>query len=77
VTVPPAVVITTSFAPAVPNGAVTTICVDVLLVTVAVVPPIVTDVAFERLVPVIVTEVPPAVEPDVGVKEVKVGGDRV
>ena len=69
-TVPPAVVITTSLAPAVPDGAVTTICVDVLLVTVAVAPPIVTDVAFERLVPVIVTEVPPAMEPDVGVKEV-------
>ena len=29
-----------------------------------------TEVALERLVPVIVTEVPPAIDPEVGVKEV-------
>jgi hypothetical protein len=46
------------------------ICVDVLLVTVPAEPPKVTEVALERLVPVIVTEVPPAVDPEVGVKEV-------
>ena len=74
VAVPPAVVTTTSFAPAIPDGVVITIWVAVLLVIEAAVPPTVTEVALERLVPVIVTEVPPNVEPIIGVNDVKVGG---
>ena len=40
---------------------------------VAVVPPMVTEVAPVRLVPVIVTGVPPTVGPEVGLMLVKVG----
>jgi hypothetical protein len=71
--VPPDVVITTFFAPTVPTGVVITICVSELLLIVAVVPPTVTEVAPERLVPVIVTEVPPDAEPEVGIRFVYVG----
>ena len=46
------------------------IAVEELLFMVAVLPPTVTEVALERLVPVIVTEVPPAVVPEVGESEV-------
>jgi hypothetical protein len=47
--------------------------VAVSLVTVAALPPKVTEVAPPRLVPVMVTEVPPAVVPEVGAIEVIVG----
>jgi hypothetical protein len=67
VTLPPAVVTTTSFAPAVPAGVVTAIEVAVLAPSVAAVPPMVTLVTPERLVPVMVTEVPPPVGPLDGV----------
>ena len=77
VTEPPAVVITTSLAPALPDGVVMVIAVAVLLEMVAVLPPTVTEVALERLVPVIVTEVPPAVVPEVGESKVYVGAGTV
>ena len=66
VTEPPAVVSTTSRAPAVPAGVVITIDVDVLLPSVAAAPPMVTEVTPDRLVPVMVTLVPPAVGPEFG-----------
>ena len=53
------------------------IAVAVLLEMVAVLPPTVTEVALERLVPVIVTEVPPAVVPEVGESQVYVGAITV
>ena len=69
---------TTSFAPAVPDGVVTVTEVDELTVTlVADVPPIVTAVDPEKFVPVIVTEVPPETNPVEGVKEVNVGAGDV
>ena len=64
--VPPAVVTVTSTAPAEAAGATATICVAVLLLTVAVLLPNLTAVAFARFAPVIVTLVPPAVGPEVG-----------
>ena len=73
--VPPAVVMRTSTVP-VPAGAVAVICVALLTVKpVAAVAPKVTAVAPERLVPVMTTEVPPAVGPAVGETEVTVGAD--
>ena len=53
------------------------IAVAVLLLIVAELPPTVTEVALERLVPVIVTEVPPAVVPEVGESKVYVGAITV
>ena len=51
--------------------------VAVLLVMVAATPPIVTEVALARFVPVMVTAVPPAVEPEFGVIAViKIGSGR-
>jgi hypothetical protein len=74
VAVPPAVV--TDHEPlAAPLGTVTTICVALLLVTAAVVPFSLTDVALDRLVPVIVT-VPP-MPPLAGVKLEIVGAGTV
>ena len=73
VTEPPAVVTTTSRAPAVPAGVVTTTDVEVLVPSVAAAPPMVTDVTPDRLVPVIVTDVPPAVGPAFGVIVLIVG----
>ena len=74
--VPPVVVTRTSTVPADPAGAVAVICVALLTVKpVAAVPPKVTAVAPERLVPVMTTEVPPAVGPAVGETEVTVGAD--
>jgi hypothetical protein len=52
--------------PADPGGEVAVIWVAVLLVMLAAVAPNLTEVAPDRLVPVIVTEVPPAVGPDDG-----------
>ena len=73
VTGPPAVVTTTLAGPAVPDGAVTVIDVEVSAVTVAAVPPIVTEVAPVRLVPPMTTELPPATGPALGVTEPMIG----
>ena len=71
---PPAVVTTTSAAPAAWAGVVTVIEVAVLLVRpVAAMPPMVTPVALVRLVPVMTTVVPPSVVPLVGAIDVTVG----
>jgi hypothetical protein len=72
--VPAPVVTVTSTVPE-PAGLTAVICVELLTVTpVAVAAPNLTAVAPERLVPVIVTGVPPAVEPVVGATPVTVGG---
>ena len=74
VALPPIVVSTTSFAPAVPAGV--TAVTDVALTTltlVAAVPPTVTLLVPVKLVPVIVIVVPPEDEPDVGATVVMVG----
>ena len=63
---PPAVVTTTSRAPDVPVGVVITIEVEVLAPSVAAAPPTVTLVTPVRLVPVMVTEVPPVAGPEFG-----------
>jgi hypothetical protein len=69
-------VITTFAVPAVPIGAVAVIEVDELNVTpVALVPPIRTVAPETKPVPVIVTVVPPSVDPLVGVIEINVGVD--
>jgi len=71
---PPGVVIATLTAPAACAGVVAVIVDASTTVTpVAAVPPKVTDDALVRLVPVMVTEVPPAVEPLLGETEVTVG----
>ena len=75
--VPPAVVTVTSTVPAVPAGLVAVICVAVSLTIVAGVVPNSTAVAPVRFVPVIVTVVPPAVGPDVGLTPVTVGAADV
>ncbi len=72
--VPPAVVTVTSTRP-VPGGLVAEI--EVALLTVKELAPVVpnlTALAAVRLVPVIVTEVPPAAGPLVGAIELTVGG---
>ena len=66
VLVPPAVVTATATAPADPAGVVTVIDVAVDAFTVAVTPPKVTDVGLERFVPLMVTDVPPAADPEMG-----------
>ena len=72
--VPPIVVTRTSTVPAAWAGAVAVIWVALLTVTpLAAVPPKVTAVAPDRLVPVMVTVAPPAVGPAVGEMEVTVG----
>ncbi len=74
--VPPTVVMRTSIVPAAWAGAVAVICVALLTVKpVAAVAPKVTAVVPEKLVPVMTTEVPPAVGPAVGETEVTVGAD--
>ncbi|OWG15638.1 hypothetical protein KDK82_3131 [Delftia sp. K82] len=74
--VPPTVVMRTSIVPAAWAGAVAVICVALLTVNpVAAVAPKVTAVAPDRLVPVRVTVVPPAVGPAVGEMDVTVGAD--
>src|SRR5262249_36589032 len=71
---PPGVVTVTSATPALPAGAVMVICVSLLTVNpFAAAPPKVTPVAPIKWVPVIVTSVPPAVGPIVGVMFVTVG----
>ncbi len=72
--VPPGVVTVTSTWPAACDGAVAvTDVADTNENVVAALPPNDTPVTPVRLVPVIVTTVPPAVEPDVGLSEVTVG----
>ena len=72
--VPPAVVTVTSTVP-VPAGDVAVIDVAELTVKlVALTAPNFTAVAPVRVVPVMVTNVPPAVGPDVGETDVTVGG---
>ena len=74
--VPPGVVTVTSTAPAVSAGAVAVICEALTTVTlVATFEPNSTAVAPVRLVPVIVTVVPPAVGPAAGLTLVTVGAD--
>ena len=71
---PPGVVTTTLLAPTVPAGV--TAVIEVALTTVRLVaaaPPMVTPVAPVKLVPVIVTEVPPAIGPVEGLIAVTVG----
>ena len=73
--VPPGVVTTTCFAPAVPAGVTAVMLVAETTITlVAATPPTVTLVAPVRFVPVIVIDVPPRVEPLVGLIDVIVGG---
>ena len=72
--VPPGVVTVTSTVPALPAGAVAVMLVALLIVKlVAAVEPNLTAVAPVRLVPVIVTDVPPPVGPAVGLICVTVG----
>ena len=75
VAVPPAVVTATLFAPAAPAGVTAVMLVAETTTTlVAATPPTVTLVAPVRFVPVIVIEVPPVLEPEVGDTDVTVGG---
>ena len=72
---PPTVVTVTSIVPAMCTGEVAVIVVMLTTVTdVAAVAPKLTPVAPVRFVPVIVTEVPPAVGPAFGLTDVTVGG---
>jgi hypothetical protein len=74
--VPPGVVTVTSMVPAAWPGLVTVICVTPLTVIAPVafaVPPNLTVLAPVRLVPVTVTDVPPAAEPNIGEIPVTVG----
>ncbi len=70
--VPPAAITVTSTVP-VPAGLVATICVAVSLVIVAVALPNFTAVAPDRFVPAIVTDVPPAAGPELGLIPVTAG----
>ena len=72
VTTPPAVVTTTSFAPAVPAGVFAVMEVAVATILVAATPPTVT-VAPVKLVPAMVIDVPPAIGPEIGETAVIVG----
>ena len=73
--VPPAVVTVTSTVPVAPAGEVAVMDVAELTVNpVALVAPNLTAVAPVKLVPVMVTVVPPPDGPDVGEIEVTVGG---
>ena len=72
--VPAAVVTVMLIAPAPPAGETAVICVALFTVNdAAAVPPKLTAVAPVKFVPVIVTLVPPAVEPVAGDREVTVG----
>ena len=75
--VPAAVVTSTLLAGPVPKGVVQVIEVDVLALNEPHTrPSMVTPVALLRSVPVIVTRVPPAVVPLLGLIEVTVGGPK-
>jgi hypothetical protein len=72
--VPPGVVTSTLAVPALPAGVVAVMVVAFTTFTaVAAVPPIVTAVAPVKLVPVRVTDCPPASRPDGGLMDVTVG----
>ena len=74
VDVPPGVVTVTVAAPAVPAGEVAVICVAELTTTPdAAFTPNFTAVAPVKLVPVMITDVPPAAGPLVGLNNVTVG----
>ena len=73
VTVPPAVVTTTLFAPTVPLGVVIVRAVAVFVTRVAFAPPTVTVVALSKLVPIITIVAPPARGPDTTDSEEIVG----
>jgi len=74
--VPPGVVTNTLAVPAEPADVVQVTEVDVLALNgVHALPPMVTTLALVRLVPVMVTLVPPAVVPLVGLIAVTVGAD--
>jgi len=70
---PPAVVTVTVTGPAEPAGAVMLIAVPVLAMMVDALMPKVTE-ALDKFVPVIFTQLPPAVGPDIGNIEAIVGG---
>lgn len=74
---PPAVVTTMRDGPAGFAGLVTETDVDVLEMIVAAVPPNVTADGLARLVPMMITVVPPVVGPEVGFILVIVGADIV
>ena len=70
-------VIDTVFAPALPAGVTAVTVVELTTLTeVAATPPIVTELAPVRFVPVIVIAVPPAVEPVAGETKEIVGGAK-
>ena len=72
--VPPGVVIDTFFAPALPAGVTAVTVVELTTLTeVAATPPIVTELAPVRFVPVIVIAVPPLVGPTFGETDEIVG----
>ena len=76
--VPPGVVTRTLAGPAAPAGVVAVMVVALTTLTlVAAVPPIVTAVAPVRFMPVMLTDVPPAVGPVFGVIDVTVGAAAV
>ena len=72
----PLVVVTTTLTePAVPGGTSAVMLVPLTTVKlVAATPPNVTPVTLEKFVPVIVTVLPPDVQPELGETEVTVGG---
>ena len=77
VLVPPGVATVTSTVPAVPAGEVAVICEEVTTVTLlATFAPNLTVGGPAKLVPVIVTAVPPPVGPEVGLMPVTVGVAR-
>jgi hypothetical protein len=72
--VPPGVVIDTVFAPIVPAGVTAVTVVELTTLTeVAATPPIVTELAPVKFVPVIVIAVPPVVGPVFGLTDEIVG----
>ena len=72
---PPTVTVTVT-APALPAGVVAVICVPLTTTTfVAAAPPNVTVAPVAKFVPVIVTAVPPAVDPLFGDTPLTVGGE--
>ena len=74
IAVPPGVVTAMSTPPAVWAGVTTVMVVSLTTVKVAAMPPIVTALAPVKLLPVIVTVVPPSVVPLVGPKDMTAGG---
>ena len=75
VEVPPGVVTVTFTVPGASAGAVAVTCVaELTTMWVDAVVPKCTEVAPVKLVPVMITEVPPACGPEVGLIEVTVGG---